>query len=252
MKHLKIIFYFIVSFCICSCKSNIKEQKDKLYSRHLQRQIDLTIITTKLPAQKEDMNLLLFNDSKYLDKTRAKKIIDSLYKNKQIEPLILVGFNGLKKEYGLEEIDGAEAKQYKKFNEFVIKELFPFIKKKASIRKFKSVSICGFGASALSAFNIAWNNDEKIETLGMFDTQFELSPILNDSVVMATIDKLRKRPNLKIWMSANSLDSTSKKFKSIMEATKSITECTLVLNDEEVEITSKNFTSFLIWAYQKK
>ena len=249
MKHLKILFYIIASFCICSCKSNIKEQKDKLYSRHLQRQIDLTIITTKLPAKKEDMNLLLFNDSKYLDKTRAIKIIDSLYRNKQIEPLMLVGFSGFKKEYGLEEIVGAEAKQYKKFNEFVIKELFPFIKKKATIRKFKAVSICGFGTSALSAFNIAWNNDEKIETLGMFDTQFKLSPVLNDSLIMATIDKSRKRPNLRIWMSANSLDSASKKFKSIIEATKSITECTLILNTEQTDVTAENFTSFLLWAY---
>ncbi len=83
-----------------------------------------------------------------------------------------VGFSGLKKEYGLQEIDGAEAKQYKKFNEFVVNELYPFIKKKATIRKFKTVSICGFGSSALSAFDIAWNRMKKLECKECFKQTF--------------------------------------------------------------------------------
>lgn len=189
MNPLRLLIFFTSFFCMCACKSTIKQQKDELYSRHLQRQIEPNIITTAMPDKKEDMNLLLFNDSKWIEETKAKEIIDSLYKKKLIQPLLLVGFSGLEKEYGLQEIDGAEAKQYKKFNDFVINELYLFIKKKATIRKFKAVGIFGFGPSALSAFDIAWNNDEKIGVLGMFQTDFQLSSLYNDSVVIAAIEK---------------------------------------------------------------
>lgn len=251
MNPLRLVIFFTSFFCICACKSTIKQQKDELYSRHLQRQVELTIITTAMPDKKEEMNLLLFNDSKWVKETRAKEIIDSLYKKKLIQPLLLVGFSGLEKDYGLQEIHGAEAKQYKKFNDFVINELYPFIKKKAAVRKFKAVGICGFGPSALSAFDVAWNNDEKIGMLGMFQTDFELSSLYNDSVVISTIDKLRKRPDLKIWMSARTTDTTSSQFKKIMDATKSITECTLVTNDKNENINAKKFAAFLLWAYPR-
>ena len=251
MNPLRLLIFFTSFFCICACKSTIKQQKDELFSRHLQRQMELTIITTTMPDKKEDMNLLLFNNSKWVEETQAKKIIDSLYKKKLIQPLLLVGFGGLEKEYGLQEIDGAEAKQYKKFNDFVVNELYPFIKKKATVRKFKAVGICGFGPSALSSFDVAWNNDEKIGMLGMFQTDFQLSSLYNDSVVISTIDKLRKRPDLKIWMSARTTDTTSIQFKKIMDATKSITECTLVTNDKNENINAKSFAAFLLWAYPR-
>lgn len=252
MKPLQLVIYLTALFCMCACKSTIKEQKDELYSRHLQRQMKLTIITTTMPDNKADMNLLLFNDSKFLNETRAKKIIDSLYKKKQIQPLLLVGFSGFKKEYGIQAIDGEETKQYKKFNDFVINELYPFIKKKAGVRKFNAVSICGYKTSALSAFDVAWNNDEKIGIVGMFKIDFKISATYNDSLVIAAIDKQKKRPAIRIWMSASEGDSSSHHFKKIMDATKSIIECNLVINANEEDVMAENFTAFLLWAYPDK
>ena len=72
MNPLRLVIFFTSFFCICACKSTIKQQKDELYSRHLQRQVELTIITTAMPDKKEEMNLLLFNDSKWVKETRAK------------------------------------------------------------------------------------------------------------------------------------------------------------------------------------
>ena len=246
MKVIRLLICLHIVVCIISCKSTVKEQKDKVYSRHLQRYVDLTIVTTAMPDKKEEMNLLLFNDSKYLDTTRAKKIIDSLYKKKRIQPLLLVAMSGLQGDYGLEESEETKANQYKKYNEFVIDELYPFIKKKTVIRKFNTVAICGFGASAISSFDIAWNNDEKIGMAGMFEPAFVKAS--NDSSVLQTIEGLRKRPNLKMWIAANPNDSSSLYFKNIMDSRKSISECTLIAtgmsNDED-------FTTFLLWAFPK-
>ena len=252
MKSLRLLISLIILLSLCACKSTIKQQKDTLYSRHLQRQVELTIITTAMPDKKENINLLLFNDNKWLEETRAKEIIDSLYKKKQIQPLLLVAFSGLEKEYGLQEIDEAEAKQYKKYNDFIINELYHFVKKKATVRKFKVVGICGFGKSAISAFDVAWNNDEKVGLVGMFYTDFNFTASMKDSLVITSIYNLRKRPVLKIWMTANQADTTSLKFKKIMDAKKSIGECTLVTNNMNDLKSAEIFAAFLLWAYPMK
>lgn len=247
MKVIRLLICLHIVFSIFSCKSTVKEQKDKVYSRHLQRYVDLTIVTTAMPDKKQEMNLLLFNDSKWLQKTRAKEIIDSLYKKKKIQPLLLVAMSGQQGDYGLEESDNKEAKNYKKYNDFVINELYPFVKKKTVIRKFNTVAICGFGASALSSFDIAWNNDEKIGMLGMFEPSF--SNTKSDSSILQTIAGLRKRPNLKIWIAANQADSSTLLFKNIMDNKKSITECSLIATNEVG--ADADFAAFLLWAFPK-
>lgn len=37
-----------------------------------------------------------------------------------------------------------------------------------------------------------------------------------------------------------------------MDATKSITECTLVTNDKNENINAEKFAAFLLWAYPQK
>ena len=234
-----------------SCKSTVKKQNDKVYSRHLQRYVDLTIIATKMPDKKEEMNLLLLINNDLIDENEAKYIVDSLYKNKKIQPIILVAFKGRNEDYGLEEIEGTETKQYKKFNSFVIDELYPFVKKKTIIRKFNSVAISGLGNAALSVFDIAWNNDEKISKAGMFETDFNNIKQQNDSLTLNSIDKLRKRPNLKLWLTSNVSDSSATQFKNRMGGKKSIEECTVILTSNAMQERHNNFAAFLVWAFPR-
>jgi enterochelin esterase-like enzyme len=76
-----------------------------VYNWHLQWYVDHSSVTTAILDKKEEMNLLLFNDSKWPEKTRAKEILDSLYKKKKIQPLLLVAMSGQQSDYGLEESD---------------------------------------------------------------------------------------------------------------------------------------------------
>ena len=48
---------FFAGLIFSACKSRIKQQDDKLYSRHLQKKVSLTIITTPMPDNKEEMKL---------------------------------------------------------------------------------------------------------------------------------------------------------------------------------------------------
>ena len=96
MKVLQLLISLIFVCCFFSCKSTVKEQRDKVYSRHLQKNIDLTIVTSGMPSKKEEMNLLLFHDIKILKKLRATEILDSLSKKKAIKPLLIIGISGEK------------------------------------------------------------------------------------------------------------------------------------------------------------
>jgi hypothetical protein len=249
-------YFFILFILLIGCKSSIKEKEDEIYSKHLQRHIQLTIVSTKIPDKESDMNLLLFINHSMLGNIRTKKIIDSLYKNDLMQPMMMVSFDGKDEDYGLEEVASNNAKQIKKYNEFIVDELLPFIKKKASIRKFKTVAITGFLASCNNAFDVAFNNDEKIQKVGMFSPRFYWSSVFSDSIVLSTIDKFRKRPAISIWIEDEGIDSTATQFKKLMDDKKSINECLVQpQNTGDAALkqlpTIRDFASFLVWAFSK-
>src|SRR6185437_16620197 len=92
--------FFIGTFT--SCHHKIKEAKDSVYSRHLQKHIDLTILSTPVPKDKNSFNLLLLNDGQDIEQFRIKGIIDSLYKKKLLQPLLVVSVTPFDRmqEYG--------------------------------------------------------------------------------------------------------------------------------------------------------
>ena len=58
-KFLTLLFLILLS---ASCQHKIKENKDSVYSRHLQKHVDLEILSTPIPDNKSSYNLLLLND----------------------------------------------------------------------------------------------------------------------------------------------------------------------------------------------
>ena len=91
--YFSIVFLLVGLLFAMGCKKKIKQQQDELYSRHLQRKVKLTIISTPMPGNKSSLNLLLLNDGQDMQKLRVKEIADSLYKMELIQPLIIVGID---------------------------------------------------------------------------------------------------------------------------------------------------------------
>ncbi len=213
-KISELLFFLSIAF-FASCHSKIKERKDEVYSRHLQKHVSITVISTPVPKNKSDFNLLLLNDGQDIEKLRVKKIVDSLYKKKLIKPLIVVGIDAFDRmqEYGVSgktdyQGNGASAEKYANF---VIGELLPFVKKKSGVRKFNSITIAGCSLGGLSAFDIAWDNADKIDKAGVFSGSFGYSDKdKNDSSYSDDKDRLiinkmrssRKRPHLQYWFYA--------------------------------------------------
>lgn len=219
------IQYFLILISmvlLAGCSSNAKENEDDIYSRHLQKHISLTIISTPVPKDKGDFNLLLLNDGQDVDKLRVKNIVDSLYKKKSIQPLVVVAINAFDRmqEYGVTgnpdyQGNGASAEKY---GNFIINELLPFVKKKSGVRKFNTVTLAGWSLGGLSAFDVAWDNAEKIDRVGAFSGSFWFrnidsnDPSYSDDKNRIIINKIRssrKRPHLKYWFYAGGSEETA-------------------------------------------
>ena len=223
IKNYLLIYLIIL---ISACGSKIKETNDSIYSRHLQKHIDLTVISTPVPKEKSSFNLLLLNDGQDIGKLRVKNIVDSLYKKKIIQPIVIVAINAFEreKEYGVAGYpdymnNGASADKYAAFIE---NELLPFIKKMTGVRKFNSISIAGCSLGGISALDFAWDHADKIDKVGVFSGSFWLrdkdatdSTYSDDKdrVIINKIRSSRKRPHLKYWFYAGGNEETADRDK---------------------------------------
>ncbi len=268
---------------VTGCKSKIKQQDDELYSRHLQRQVKLTIISTPMPDDKTDLNLLILNDGQDMGQFRIKEIIDSLYKKKLINPLLVVGVHAgnRMKEYGVAEYPdylkrGDKADNY---DAFINNELYPFAKKNATVRKFKTVAIAGCSQGGLSAFDIAWNRADKIDKVGVFSGSFwwrdkdDKAADYSDEknrIILTKLKASRKKPALKYWFYAGDKEEEADRDKdSIIDVVDDTKDLIALIKNKNVclpddirfvedangkhdyESWSKQLPAFLIWAFGK-
>ena len=264
-----------------ACKSKIKQQNDELYSRHLQRPVKLTIISTPLPDDKSELNLLLLNDGQDMGQFRVREILDSLYRKGLIKPLLVVGIHAgdRMKEYGVAGYPdfmkrGDKAEYY---DAFINNELYPFVKKKATVRKFSSVVMAGCSLGGLSAFDIAWNRADKIDKVGVFSGSFwwrdedDKAAGYSDEKNRIILNKLkasRKKPGLKYWFYAGAKEENGDRDRDgiidVVDDTKDLIELIKSKNiclPDDITLSedangkhdhaswSKQLPGFLIWAF---
>ncbi len=277
---LKNSFQLLFIFFLAACGHKIKETKDSVYSRHLQKHIDLTILSTPVPKEKNLFNLLLLNDGQDIEQLRVKQIVDSLYKKKLIQPLVVVAINAFERmqEYGVADYhdyqnNGASAEKYAAF---IDDELYPYVKKMTGVRKFNSITIAGCSLGGISAFDIAWDHADRIDKVGAFSGSFWLrDKDANDAtysddkdrIIINKIRSSRKRPHLQYWFYAGGNEETADRDKDgiidVIDDTKDLID--LIKNKnvcppEDINYTevkegkhdyaswSKVFPKFLIWA----
>lgn len=273
----------LASVLLYGCSKKIKQQDDEIYSRHLQEHIKLTIISTPMPDDKKEMNLLLLNDGQDVEKWRVKEIIDSLYKNKLIEPLLIVAIHAGNRmqDYGVAGFPDFQnnGNRADKYEAFIINELYDFVKKNAGVRKFKSIVIAGCSLGGLSAFDIGWSNADKIDKVGVFSGSFwwrdkdaAAADYSDDKnrIMLGKIKSSRKRPKLKYWFYAGAKEEESDRDKDgvidVIDDTKDLvtiiknknvcppTDIVYVESSEgkhDYTSWSKELPDFLTWAFGK-
>jgi len=274
----------IWALLMCSCGKKIKSTSDQLYSRHLQKNVQLSIISTPIPDNKSDLSLLIMNDGQDLDAFRMKEIIDSLWKKDRIIPLIVVGVHAgdRTREYGVAGKPDYQQRGNRadKYSSFITNELYPFIKKRSGARSFKNVVIAGCSQGGLSAFDIAWNNADRFNKVGVFSGSFwwrdkdAADPLYNDSlnrIMLNNIRSSRKRPKLKMWFYAGDKEENSDRDKdgitdaaddtrdliALLEKKKSVSPADINFTESpsgthDYSSWSKNLPAFLTWAFGTK
>lgn len=212
----------LVGFGLVSCGKKVKEQQDKIYSRHLQQHIKLNIVTTPMPDDKSKLNLLILNDGQDIGQLRVAGIVDSLYKKGRIAPLVIVAVvaNNRMQDYGVAGMPDFKNKGAKadKYAAFIENELYAYAKKKAGVRKFNAVVIAGSSLGGLSALDIAWDHADKIDKVGVFSGSFwwRDKDVTDkdytddkDRIMLNKIRSSRKRPKLKYWFYSGAKEEES-------------------------------------------
>jgi enterochelin esterase-like enzyme len=146
-------------------------------SNFLNRTVDIEIFSPDNLLGNERVNLLLLNDGQDLEQMDIENTLSHLYETWTIEPTIVVGIKASTDrllEYGI-----AHRPDFKKrgskahlYTDFVIKELIPYVQREVDLTINGKRAFAGFSLGGLTAFDIAWNNDNYFDAVGVFSGSF--------------------------------------------------------------------------------
>jgi enterochelin esterase-like enzyme len=144
-----------------------------VYSDFLERDVTVDVYLPKYIGHYKSINLLLVNDGQDLPKMPFSDVLEKLYLEDAIEPVICVGiYCGINRsmEYGTQyTVDykgrGARAGLYQKF---LFDELLPYLKSEYNFESFKEKAFAGFSLGGLSALDTVWNNGDEFVKAGVF------------------------------------------------------------------------------------
>ncbi len=262
-------------------KVNLTVENHVIYSNYLSREVKIDCYYPANMIAPEDMSLLLINDGQDLVAMNFEGILQNLYDQNEITPLLCVGFHcseDRKNEYGTAKIldykgRGAKAALYTRF---IFEEALPFIRKNYPVKSFKDKSYAGFSLGGLSAMDIVWNNPQEFKLAGVFSGSFWWRDKCQDDVDFdETIHRIMHRqvkegqyyPWLKFFFEVGTQDETADRnnngiIDAIDDTTSLIQElkCKGYGNDDirylelqdgrhDVPTWARSFPDFLKWGW---
>lgn len=146
-------------------------------SVYLKREVKVDCYLPLNVAEPAQMSLLLINDGQDLVKMPFEKILEQLYEQNEIAPLLCVSLHcgaDRRNEYATGKILDYKGRGNKAaaYTNFVMMEVIPFIKATYFIASFKEKSYAGFSMGALSAMDIVWNHPAEFVKMGAFSGSF--------------------------------------------------------------------------------
>ncbi len=154
-------------------RSGILTENEIIPSRFLDREVKVDFYVPALVQDPSKLSLLLINDGQDMEKMNFVSILDKLYTENAIEPILFVAIHcGIdrRNEYGTQHsLDykqrGAKAGLY---TSFIFDELLPFVRIRWGVDSFKEKAFAGFSLGGLSALDIVWNRPGEFSRAGVF------------------------------------------------------------------------------------
>ncbi len=200
--------------------SKVKSSIHKIKSVQLKRAVELIVYVPDGLAGNEVLNLLLLNDGQEAEGLKLEDTLHDLYANNVIDPLVVVAIKASDdrlQEYGVAGIPdfGKRGSKADLYSNFIIKELLPFIDTRLRINVRGKKGFAGFSLGGLSAFDIAWRNEQIFDLIGAFSASFWWrKKDLNDGyqpsdrIMHEVINNTSHKPELKIWLMTGTEDET--------------------------------------------
>jgi len=207
-------------------KMDVTEQEITINSDLLKRKVIITLLMPDDYDSPEPLNLMLLNDGQEVENLRLKDTLESLYNTHRIKPVLVAAIhtnNERLQEYGTanrpdSKLRGSKAAAYTKF---ITTELLPAIKKETGIDDFNITAFAGFSLGGLSAMDIAWNNPQDFDKVGVFSGSFwwrskELNKGYTDAdrIMHDIIRNTTDKPALKFWLQTGTKDETADRNKN--------------------------------------
>ncbi|MFI5155539.1 MAG: alpha/beta hydrolase [Chitinophagales bacterium] len=151
----------------------VSTERIEIASVWLERAVFIDAYLPQIITEPNGLSLLLINDGQDLERISFSDILEDLYDQDRIRPLLCLGIHAgseRKMEYGTAGVPdfrgrGAKAQQYTRF---IFDELIPQIRKKYHVPEFREKSFAGFSLGALSALDIVWNHPQEFLKVGVF------------------------------------------------------------------------------------
>jgi enterochelin esterase-like enzyme len=196
--------------------------KTELYSKYLNRLVTIDFYLPVQPPGYSQLPLLLINDGQDLRKMAFGEILNRVWVNKTVAPLLCAAIHcgaDRKMEYGVSGYPdfkgrGARAKNY---SSFLFTEFLPFVYQFFNTPGFKEKSFAGFSLGGLNALSNVWNYPHEFSKAGIFSgslwwrslDQHEKGYDDNKHRIMhQLIRKGMYQPGLKFFFQCGNMDET--------------------------------------------
>ena len=151
----------------------ILEERQTIHSLELHRDV---IVDFFLPVDVKDpssMSLLLINDGQDMERMGFKLILDKLYREKAIKPVVFAAIHAgkdRKMEYGVAGKPDYKGRGGKAglFTQFIFTELLPYIRNNYQLHSFTDKAYAGFSLGGLMALDIVWGHPQEFSRVGVF------------------------------------------------------------------------------------
>lgn len=164
--------------------------------------------------------LLLINDGQDLPKMPFDQILENLYAERLLKPMLCVGIycgDDRRMEYGVANQPdylgrGAKANLY---NDFIFDELLPYIFKNYTINNNEKIGYAGFSLGGLCALDIVWHHPDIFSRAGIFSGSLwwrdldQDDPAYDDDknrIMQQIIRKDNFKPGLKFFFQCGLMD----------------------------------------------
>lgn len=158
-------------------RSVVQIKRKELVSDFLNRLVHVDIYLPPTQPAGRSLPLLLVNDGQDLLTMGFHDIMDTLYREDKIVPVLVAAIHcsaDRKNEYGTASVAdylgrGAKAALYTRF---ILEELLPFLQAIAPSGTFAELAFAGFSLGGLSALDIVWHHPEQFGKAGVFSGSF--------------------------------------------------------------------------------